>query len=41
VEQVDADFTVFVAERGPALIRIAYALTGDQRSAEDLTFGRL
>ena len=32
----EADFTAFVAERGPALIRIAYAVTGDQRSAEDL-----
>lgn len=32
----DQDFTAFVAERGAALLRIAYALTGDRHAAEDL-----
>ncbi|GAA4595133.1 RNA polymerase sigma-70 factor (sigma-E family) [Actinoplanes octamycinicus] len=35
-ESTDAEFTAFVEERGAALVRIAYAMTGDQRSAEDL-----
>ncbi|GIG57965.1 DNA-directed RNA polymerase sigma-70 factor [Longispora fulva] len=32
----EAEFTDFVAERGPALLRIAYALAGNQAAAEDL-----
>ncbi|BCJ43598.1 RNA polymerase sigma factor [Actinoplanes ianthinogenes] len=35
-ESTDAAFIAFVEERGAALVRIAYAMTGDQRSAEDL-----
>lgn len=35
-QSTDADFTAFVRERGPALVRIAYTMTGDQQSAEDL-----
>lgn len=30
------DFTLFVSQRGHALLRAAYALTGDQHAAEDL-----
>jgi RNA polymerase sigma-70 factor (sigma-E family) len=33
---VDGEFTTFVNERGPALLRVAYALTGNQHGAEDL-----
>ncbi|MFY1635374.1 SigE family RNA polymerase sigma factor [Solwaraspora sp. WMMB335] len=33
----DQDFTAFVADRGTALLRVAYALTGDRHAAEDLT----
>ena len=32
----DAEFRGFVAARGPALLRTAYLLTGDQQLAEDL-----
>ena len=32
----DAEFRDFVAARGPALLRTAYLLTGDQQRAEDL-----
>jgi RNA polymerase sigma-70 factor (sigma-E family) len=32
----EADFSAFVAERGHALFRTAYALTGNQHAAEDL-----
>jgi RNA polymerase sigma-70 factor (sigma-E family) len=32
----DAEFTAFVAARGPALLRTAYLLTGDHQSGEDL-----
>lgn len=32
----DAEFTAFVAARGPALLRTAYLLTGDHQAAEDL-----
>ncbi|MCW2510557.1 MAG: polymerase, sigma-24 subunit, subfamily [Modestobacter sp.] len=35
-QDVDAAFSVFVAERRPALLRTALLLTGDQRSAEEL-----
>ena len=35
-QSIDADFTAFVRERGPALVRVAYAMTGDQQTAEDL-----
>jgi RNA polymerase sigma-70 factor (sigma-E family) len=35
VEHVD-EFTAFVRQRGPALLRSAYLLTGDQYLAEDL-----
>lgn len=35
-QSVEAEFTAFVAERSRALVRVAYALTGDQRTAEDL-----
>jgi RNA polymerase sigma-70 factor (sigma-E family) len=42
VEQsLEAEFTAFVAERGQALLRVAHALTGDARSAEDLVQGAL
>jgi RNA polymerase sigma-70 factor (sigma-E family) len=32
----DDDFTAFVAERAHAMLRAAYALTGNQQAAEDL-----
>jgi len=32
----EADFSAFVAERGHALFRTAYALSGNQHAAEDL-----
>ncbi|WP_433834260.1 SigE family RNA polymerase sigma factor [Actinoplanes sp. CA-015351] len=32
----EAEFTAFVVDRAPALVRVAYALTGDQQTAEDL-----
>ncbi|MEV6342051.1 SigE family RNA polymerase sigma factor [Actinoplanes sp. NPDC051851] len=35
-ESTDAEFTAFVEQRAADLVRIAYAMTGDQRSAEDL-----
>ena len=35
-QSIEAEFTAFVVERGTALVRVAYALTGDQQSAEDL-----
>ncbi|GIE20113.1 SigE family RNA polymerase sigma factor [Winogradskya humida] len=38
---VETEFTAFVAERSHALVRVAYALTGDQRAAEDLVQGAL
>jgi RNA polymerase sigma-70 factor (sigma-E family) len=42
VEQsLEAEFTTFVTERGSALLRIAHALTGDRRTAEDLVQGAL
>jgi RNA polymerase sigma-70 factor (sigma-E family) len=42
VEQsLEAEFTAFVAERGAALLRIAHALTGERRAAEDLVQGAL
>ena len=34
--QAEEDFTRFVAERTPALLRVAHALTGDRHAAEDL-----
>ncbi len=40
-QSVEQEFTAFVAERAPALVRAAYALTGDQRAAEDLVQGAL
>ncbi|MGC4769759.1 SigE family RNA polymerase sigma factor [Micromonospora sp. DT44] len=33
---VDGEFTTFVEERGAALLRVAYALAGNQHAAEDL-----
>jgi RNA polymerase sigma-70 factor (sigma-E family) len=33
---VAVDFDAFVAARGPALLRLAYVLTGDNHRAEDL-----
>lgn len=33
---VERGFTEFVTERGHALLRVAYALTGDQHAAQDL-----
>jgi RNA polymerase sigma-70 factor (sigma-E family) len=42
VEQsLEAEFTAFVAGRGQSLLRIAHALTGDRRTAEDLVQGAL
>ncbi|MFF0377462.1 SigE family RNA polymerase sigma factor [Actinoplanes missouriensis] len=35
-QSIEAEFTAFVAARGPALVGIAYALTGSQQNAEDL-----
>jgi len=32
----DGEFTAFVNERGAALLRVAYALAGNQHAAEDL-----
>jgi RNA polymerase sigma-70 factor (sigma-E family) len=34
--EAEQDFTRFVADRGRVLVRVAYALTGDQFAAEDL-----
>nr|WP_174530568.1 SigE family RNA polymerase sigma factor [Micromonospora maritima] len=36
VAEVDGEFTAFVNERGAALLRVAYALAGNQHAAEDL-----
>ncbi|SCL15820.1 RNA polymerase sigma-70 factor, sigma-E family [Micromonospora rhizosphaerae] len=33
---IDGEFTAFVNERGDALLRVAYALAGNQHAAEDL-----
>lgn len=33
----DADFTAFMAEAGPALLRTAWLLTGDRDAAQELT----
>jgi len=38
---VETEFIAFVEQRSSALIRVAYALTGDQRAAEDLVQGAL
>ncbi|GAA2619416.1 SigE family RNA polymerase sigma factor [Dactylosporangium fulvum] len=35
-ESTEREFTEFVATRGFALVRMAYALTGEQHAAEDL-----
>ncbi|WP_319463518.1 SigE family RNA polymerase sigma factor [Micromonospora sp. RTP1Z1] len=35
-EVIDGEFTAFVTERGDALLRVAYALAGNQHAAEDL-----
>ncbi|WDZ85999.1 SigE family RNA polymerase sigma factor [Micromonospora cathayae] len=35
-EVTDREFTAFVNERGDALLRVAYALAGNQHAAEDL-----
>ncbi|MBM2616902.1 SigE family RNA polymerase sigma factor [Actinoplanes sp. LDG1-06] len=40
-QSLEAEFTAFVAERGQSLLRIAHALTGDPRAAEDLVQGAL
>ncbi|MGX6607878.1 SigE family RNA polymerase sigma factor [Micromonosporaceae bacterium Da 78-11] len=40
-QSLEAEFTAFVAERGQSLLRIAHALTGDRRTAEDLVQGAL
>ena len=40
-QSLEAEFTTFVAARGQALLRIAHALTGDARAAEDLVQGAL
>ncbi|MGC1210573.1 MAG: SigE family RNA polymerase sigma factor [Micromonospora sp.] len=40
-EVVDGEFTAFVNERGDALLRVAYALAGNQHAAEDLLQGAL
>ncbi|MEV4348975.1 SigE family RNA polymerase sigma factor [Actinoplanes sp. NPDC049596] len=40
-QSLEAEFTAFVAERGQVLLRIAHALTGDRRTAEDLVQGAL
>jgi RNA polymerase sigma-70 factor (sigma-E family) len=39
--EVEREFTEFVAARSHALLRVAYALTGDQHTAEDLVQGAL
>ncbi len=36
VNRAEREFTDFVAQRTHALMRVAYALTGDQHAAEDL-----
>ena len=38
---METEFIAFVEQRSSALIRVAYALTGDQRAAEDLVQGAL
>ncbi|SNT37189.1 RNA polymerase sigma-70 factor, sigma-E family [Asanoa hainanensis] len=35
-ETAEREFTAFVVERGHRLLRVAYALTGNQQAAEDL-----
>jgi RNA polymerase sigma-70 factor (sigma-E family) len=40
-QSLEAEFTAFVAGRGQALLRIAHALSGDRRVAEDLVQGAL
>ena len=40
-QSLETDFTTFVADRGQSLLRIAHALTGDRRAAEDLVQGAL
>jgi RNA polymerase sigma-70 factor (sigma-E family) len=40
-QSLETEFTAFVAERGQALLRITYALTGDRGRAEDLVQGAL
>jgi RNA polymerase sigma-70 factor (sigma-E family) len=40
-QTVEAEFTEFVAARGPVLLRAAYALTGDEHAAHDLVQGAL
>jgi RNA polymerase sigma-70 factor (sigma-E family) len=40
-QSLEAEFTAFVAGRGQTLLRIAYALSGDRRVAEDLVQGAL
>ncbi|MFF5081932.1 SigE family RNA polymerase sigma factor [Actinoplanes sp. NPDC000266] len=40
-QSLEAEFNAFVAERGQVLLRIAHALTGDRRTAEDLVQGAL
>jgi RNA polymerase sigma-70 factor (sigma-E family) len=35
-EAAEREFTAFVTERGHALLRVAYALTGNRQAAEDL-----
>ncbi|OLB77557.1 MAG: RNA polymerase subunit sigma [Actinobacteria bacterium 13_2_20CM_2_71_6] len=39
--RAEQEFTQFVADRTPALLRVAHALTGDQHAAEDLVQGAL
>ena len=34
--ETEREFTDFVTQRTHALLRVAYALTGDQHAAEDL-----
>lgn len=40
-QAVDREFTAFVEARTPALMRVAYTMTGDHRQAEDLVQGAL